>query len=326
VVTNLRVRSANALKSQRVLELHPDDGVHFRIKDAEGEVVLLAHMVAVPPPLGTRGRPSRTAVPIMSVKELKKLRKCVKSLAQCAAESVIHGIDERFDASPVPQALRIAHPFFYTRGGIPEQFLTELEVILQHFGTERQSSAGVIPPLVDAVAVRESASVVFDTLQSTAKRLFSKQQGAKGMREVELAVAAAVEDDECCDEDEDEEGGILVEDDGAEVSKSCSLSAKYMRVLLGSPTAGDRLKSFMPLLSIYMVIVGSSVEDERLFSAMNFVKSVVRNRLSDNLEACIRAKVQTQFTRYNFPYMEALELWLQKPRRERVNDFLRTKD
>jgi hypothetical protein len=145
--------------------------------------------------------------------------------------------------------------------------------------------------------VRESASVVFDTLQSTAKRLFSKQQGAKGMREVELAVAAAVEDDECCDEDEDEEGGILVEDDGAEVSKSCSLSAKYMRVLLGSPTAGDRLKSFMPLLSIYMVIVGSSVEDERLFSAMNFVKSVVRNRLSDNLEACIRAKVQTQFTR-----------------------------
>jgi hypothetical protein len=46
-----------------------------------------------------------------------------------------------------------------------------------------------------------------------------------------------------------------------------------------------------------MVIVGSSVEDERLFSAMNFVKSVVRNRLSDKLEACIRAKVQTQFTR-----------------------------
>jgi hypothetical protein len=322
--SNLRVRSANALKSQRVLELHPDDGVHFRIQDAEGEVVLLAHMVAVPPPLGTRGRPSRTAVPIMSVKELKKLRKYVKSLAQCAAESVINGIDERFDASPVPQALRIAHPFFYTRGGTPEQFLAELEVILQHFGTERQSSDGVIPPLVDAVAVRESASVAFDTLQATAKRLFSKEQGAKGMREVELAVAAAVEDDECFDDDE--EGGIVVEDDGAGVSKSCSLSANYMRVLLGSPTAGDRLRSFMPLLSIYMVIVGSSVEDERLFSAMNFVKSVVRNRLSDNLEACIRVKVQTQFTRYNFPYMEALELWLQKPRRERVNEFLRTKD
>jgi hypothetical protein len=71
----------------------------------------------------------------------------------------------------------------------------------------------------------------------------------------------------------------------------------------------------MPLLFVYMVVIGSSVEDERLFSAMNFVNSVVRNRLSENLEACIWAEVQTQFTRDDFSYMDALELWLQKAKK-----------
>jgi hypothetical protein len=61
------------------------------------------------------------------------------------------------------------------------------------------------------------------------------------MQKVELAVAAAVEDDDCCDEDD--EGGIV---DGKAVCKSCSLSAKYMGLLLGSPTAGDHSKIFMP--------------------------------------------------------------------------------
>jgi hypothetical protein len=68
------------------------------------------------------------------------------------------------------------------------------------------------------------------------------------------------------------------------------------------------LKEFMPLLFIYMVVIGTSVEDERLFSAMYFVNSVLRNRLSENLEACIWAKVQTQLTRDDFLYMDALEL------------------
>jgi hypothetical protein len=80
------------------------------------------------------------------------------------------------------------------------------------------------------------------------------------------------------------------------------------------------------LLSIYMAVIRSSVYDERLFSAMDYVKSIVRNRLSENLEACIRAKVQTLSTRDDFPYMDSLERWLQRPRRERVNEFLRTRE
>ena len=44
-----------------------------------------------------------------------------------------------------------------------------------------------------------------------------------------------------------------------------------MKVLFGSSTSGDRQKDFMPVLFIYMVMIAGTVEDERLFSAVNFV-------------------------------------------------------
>jgi hypothetical protein len=51
--SNFRVCSANVLRCQRFLELHPENGIKILIQDAEGEVVVLAEMVAVTPPFGT---------------------------------------------------------------------------------------------------------------------------------------------------------------------------------------------------------------------------------------------------------------------------------
>jgi hypothetical protein len=60
---------------------------------------------------------------MISVVELEKLHRHFQSLAKRAAESDICGYDGRLDVSPAPQAIRCAHTFFCTRGGIPEQSL-----------------------------------------------------------------------------------------------------------------------------------------------------------------------------------------------------------
>ena len=58
-----------------------------------------------------------------------------------------------------------------------------------------------------------------------------------------------------------------------------------------------------------MVMVAGSVEDERGFSAMNFLKSADRNRLDKHLELCMRLKLQKIFTLETFPSSEAYDVW-----------------
>jgi hypothetical protein len=58
-----------------------------------------------------------------------------------------------------------------------------------------------------------------------------------------------------------------------------------------------------------MTLVGTSVADERAFSAMTFVKNVLRASLSTTLVLCMRMKLQEWFDLESFPYHE-LEMFL----------------
>ena len=66
----------------------------------------------------------------------------------------------------------------------------------------------------------------------------------------------------------------------------------------------------MVLAELALVMVPGSVEDERLFSAMNFIKNELRNKLKNpHLTAAVRLFFSRQFTVKTFPYMEALKAW-----------------
>jgi hypothetical protein len=54
-------------------------------------------------------------------------------------------------------------------------------------------------------------------------------------------------------------------------------------------------------------MVSGSVSDERAFSAMNFIKNDLRNRLDTNLEACLLVYMQNLFITAIFPYGELQE-------------------
>ena len=54
------------------------------------------------------------------------------------------------------------------------------------------------------------------------------------------------------------------------------------------------------------MILGS-VEDERMFSALSFLNSNLRNKLDKNVDTCLRLYV-TKYDVVNFPYERALFL------------------
>ena len=55
------------------------------------------------------------------------------------------------------------------------------------------------------------------------------------------------------------------------------------------------------------MILGS-VEDERMFSALSFLKSKLRKKLDKNVDTCLKLYV-TKYEVENFPYERALALW-----------------
>ena len=63
-----------------------------------------------------------------------------------------------------------------------------------------------------------------------------------------------------------------------------------------------------------MVMVAGSVEDERGFSATNFLKSYNRSRLDKQMELCKRSKLQKIFRLEKFPFPEAYDAWAEPGR------------
>jgi hypothetical protein len=55
---------------------------------------------------------------------------------------------------------------------------------------------------------------------------------------------------------------------------------------------------------ICLTVVCGSVADERVFSAMNFIKNDIRNRLETHLDACVQVYTQDLFDVQSFPYHE----------------------
>ena len=71
----------------------------------------------------------------------------------------------------------------------------------------------------------------------------------------------------------------------------------------------ESVAEFVALAQLVFVMVPGSVEDERRFSAMNFIQSKVRNRLDEHLGLCVRMFTQDLFDLRSFPFKSALKNW-----------------
>ena len=69
------------------------------------------------------------------------------------------------------------------------------------------------------------------------------------------------------------------------------------------------LLEYLKLAEVAIVLVLESVEDERTFSTLSFMKAKLRNRLQTHLSMVVTMRGQTFFDINNFPYDQAYLEW-----------------
>jgi hypothetical protein len=71
------------------------------------------------------------------------------------------------------------------------------------------------------------------------------------------------------------------------------------------------ISEYVKLAEIGSVLVLGSVEDERCFSSLKFLKSYQRNRLGKHLPLVVRMFGQRYYSLEDFPYSEVIDSWRQ---------------
>jgi hypothetical protein len=76
------------------------------------------------------------------------------------------------------------------------------------------------------------------------------------------------------------------------------------------------LSEYLKVAEIAIVMVLGSVQDERTFSTVSFMKTKLRNRLTTNLPMVVAFKSQKFYTLDTFPYDATYESWRDEVKRQ----------
>ena len=90
------------------------------------------------------------------------------------------------------------------------------------------------------------------------------------------------------------------------------MAAGYYRRTVAGWLAGwmdANLSEWAVLAELALVMVPGSVEAERMFSTLSFLKNKLRNRLTTHLSPCARIYNQSSYTLADFPFHEAIKAW-----------------
>ncbi|KAJ9533336.1 hypothetical protein QJQ45_026444 [Haematococcus lacustris] len=88
-------------------------------------------------------------------------------------------------------------------------------------------------------------------------------------------------------------------------------TTKLWRYLAGQPITKADILEYIKLAELALVMTPGSVEEERMFSAMAYLKDDTRNRLQEcHLNVCARVFSSNQFTLDTFPDERAISKWL----------------
>ncbi|GLC69478.1 hypothetical protein PLESTF_000835100 [Pleodorina starrii] len=202
---------------------------------------------------------------------------------------------KQVDREPLTMALHIVYPEFFrekpgiedVRDGSTGRSGAILRTAPQ--GQLTPSGTGQLTPLIDMVKLREQCAVFLLETRERAELLF------------EAVTCQAVQ------------------------STPRAFSPRSGRISLGTPCGVvDSISEYVRLTQLAATMVpGSSVEVERTFSVMSYIKNKQRNRLPQpHLSACIRRKLQEWYGASNLPYTAALQHW-QAAAHDRHNDYRR---
>ena len=78
----------------------------------------------------------------------------------------------------------------------------------------------------------------------------------------------------------------------------------------------NKLSEYLKIVELAVVTVLGSVEDERTFSTLSFMKNRLRNRLSTHLPLVVGMHAQEFYSLSDFPYDSAYNEWKSSSRKE----------
>jgi hypothetical protein len=226
----------------------------------------------------------------------KELRKEVQKQVSAMVKNAKKEMRKRF---PYPDILR-AFSFIDLRyycseeASVPD-LRSKLRCLAEHYSPTRPGIS------VDDEKLQEEAPRFFQIAAVLARNMLSasddvEQDSAEG-------IAA-------CDADISEAEDLVLTDALAEMSRlqradhaaAKHPSVRMWRGIATLPAAEQLYGQIMKLAKIGMTLVGTSVSDERAFSAMTFVKNSLRSSLITHLPLCMRMKLQEEYDLSSFPY------------------------
>lgn len=175
-----------------------------------------------------------------------------------------------------------------------------VQVIKGHYCIAREvgKDGDFVEPLLSATCLDEQAGAYIRACRDVAPGLVTR-------RKIALAAAAALA----------AKGDSSLNSTNTSKASSepptQSPTSKMWEMFTANQKCSDEFPEFAKLAEIVLVMVGGSVENERTFSSLAFIKSEQRNRLQiDNLNICLRLySAKKMYTLNTFPYERAFEAW-----------------
>jgi hypothetical protein len=186
-------------------------------------------------------------------------------------------LGSRFPAAEVMDAFGIVYPQYWSERDADANFDRHLKVLKTHYGHGKSFSTASFPEgSLDPVL-----SLANLDMQATLFKITMKEVGPRMMQK----------------------------------PIDVNPVTRMWRSVEANTFLRHSLSEYIKVAELAVVMVLGSVQDERTFSTLTFMKNKLRNRLTTHLELVVGMKMQNFYTLDNFPYGDAYDSWAAEKKR-----------
>jgi hypothetical protein len=193
-----------------------------------------------------------------------------------AAKHLIEELDKRFPHHEVMCALGICYPQYWLTDTFEATYPGHIAILKTFYGTSKKLS---VPAHGETEGVEEWVPPPLDIRSLELQSSFFK---ITMMSNAQAAMSHSTNENPM---------------------------SRLWRKLSSNGLMSAKLSEFMKVAEIAHVQVLGSVEDERTFSSLSFLKNKLRNRLTTHLDLVVRMFSHNFYTLNTFPYQVAISNW-----------------
>jgi hypothetical protein len=233
------------------------------------------------------------------------------------AEAVLADMVVRYPCVPLLEALMCLYPQFWEppAGASEDEMVAHIQKqrkvckqsadkMIAHFGNPIvKDGEQFAEALIDGVKLREQMD---DFCESMCE--WTKEQRQPVQPDVEIVSSSS--SGSSSDSSSDDDGAAAATPKKKKKKERGPSKAQLFWRAMSSGTAGSYFEEWMVMAKLAFTMVPGSVEEERMFSAMKFLKNPQRNRLlAEYLSAAARLFKTCDYTVETFPFSRALQKW-----------------